>query len=473
MWTLKHKRDSYTFISNLNDTTANRELTTSLKRDGYLLSEYYTNDKFEALAKWVKQRRNLLVSDNGNFSRMKKIAETFTDEGKALLEKAKNDGISDLILLERKTLIIKIADHCKTELSKQDKPAIIQTQLKINPDYMIALEDLTVPVIMLCGLFDPIFSPQADEIKDYQKISVDLYKSQKNGDFGSKAELENVRKFHVLHAYDFSSAEQAASHINTLKPDGVAVSFGGAMKSKRWIENWNLGDRNIAFTEKLPEMYLAAASICLGYSKGNPLDTPIHILGVGSPILIALLGLMFHKSRAISIDSTAPFKDAFQSKIYGSRFGFLKMDMYKVAAYALINNEPYSTHTPFFKEFEAAFPHNWEKLRTELGVTSATPVKDLTELLETEIQLVEQHIPFFLKMRAGNDPLIKHLRIARAGHNYWILNRICHAIRTRQGDFDKLSDWTNFQVKRYKKIAHPRWAKTLEVIYEEVNNSFS
>jgi len=469
MWTLKYKRDSYTFISNLNDTTANEELTISLKRDGYLLSEYYTDAKFEALAKWVKQRRNLLISDNGNFSRMKKIAETFTEAGKLLLEKAKINGVNNAILQERKVLIDNIATHCKTELANQDKTSIIQNQLKINPDYMIALEDLTVPVVMLCGLFDPIFSPKADEIKAYQKISVDLYKSQENGDFGSKSELENVRKFHVLHAYDFLSAEQAATEIEILKPDGVAVSFGGAMKSRRWTENWNLGDRNIAFTEKLPEMYLAVASICLGYSKGNPLDTPIHVLGVGSPILIALLGLMFHKSRAVSIDSTAPFKDAFQSKIYGSRSGFLKMDMYKVAAYALINQEPYDTHTPFYKEFEAAFPHNWGKLRTELGVSSTTSVKDLALLLETEVQLVEEHIPFFAKMRAGNDPLIKHLRIARAGHNYWVLNRICHSIRTRKDDVDKLSGWTNFQVNRYKKIAHPKWAKTLEVIYKEVS----
>lgn len=472
MWTVKYKRDRYIFISNLNDTTANKDRDISLKREGYLLSEYYTNDVFVALAKWVKKRRNLLISDNGNFSRMKEIAESFTNDGEVLLKKAQKNGITNEIRKERKILMTKIAAHCKKELSNQGKESIIKNQLKIDPDYMIALEDLTVPVMMLCGLLDPTFLPQASEIEKYQKVSVQLYKSQKDGKFGSKAELGRVRKFHVLHSYDFLSAQQAALHIREFKPDGVAVSFGGAMNSNRWIENWNLGDVNITLPEKLPEMYLATAAIGLGYAKGNPADTPVHILGVGSPILVALFGLIFHESRAISIDSTAPFKDAFQSKLYGSRFGFLKMDMYKVAAYALINKEPYSSTTPFFKEFEHTFPHNWDKLRTELGVTSTTSMNDLAELLENETQLVEDLIPFFGKMRAGDDALIKHLRVARAGHNYWILNRICHAIRTRKDEVTKLNKWTSYQIKRYQEVGHPKWAQTIKIIYRETVGSF-
>ena len=128
--------------------------------------------------------------------------------------------------------------------------------------------------------------------------------------------------------------------------------------------------KTVELPENLPETYLASAAIALGYAEGNPADTPVHVLGIGSPILIALIGYLFGHSRAVSIDSTSPIQDSARGKIYGSRSGFLKMDMYKVAAYALINNEPYTSTTPFFREFEAAFPSNWERLRAELGVTN-------------------------------------------------------------------------------------------------------
>lgn len=399
---------------------------------------------------------------------MGKIAQDFIAESELLLEEANSNGVSADILMKRKILVEKIAIRCENELLAQDKASIISNQMNINPDYLIALEDLTIPVLMICGLFDPVFSPKAMEIEPFQKRSIELYTSQRKGDFGNKEKLDQVQKFHVLHSYDYFSAKQGALLLKDLAPDGVAVSFGGALSSRRYIKLWNLGDRMIALPEKLPEMYLAVAAIALGYSDGNPRETPIHVLGVGSPILVALLGMLFGKSRAVSIDSTAPFKDAYQSTLYGSRFGFLKMDMYKVAAYALIDNDPYTSNTPFFKNFEQSFPHDWGKMRSELGITSSTRVNDAVELLKGETELVEKHIPFFAKMRSGEDALIQHLRMARAGHNYWILHEICNSIRERRADSEKLHKWLEYQINRYTKIASPKWSKALDVIYREM-----
>ena len=463
----KYKRDSFTFISNLKEFTASKEFPIALNRNGYLLSEYYTNTFYEELAKWVKQRRNLLISDNGNFSRMQDAAKDFVSESEELLNKLKNNEISKADgALKRNHLFNKIATHCEVLLKEQQKDDIIKNQLRINPDYLIALEDLTIPVLMICGLFDPVFEPKAIEIQKFQQNSRELYNKQRDGNFGNKELLDAVHKFYVMHSYDFSSAKQAALGIQDFSPEGIAISFGGAMSSRRWITEWNL-ESSVPLPENLPEMYFAAAAISLGYLDGHTQDTPVHILGIGSPILIALLGFLFGKSRAVSIDSTAPFKDAFQSKLYGARYGFLKMDMYKVAAYALIDNEPFSESTPYFKDFEKVFPHNWSKLRSDLGVSSSTDVRELIQVLEQETAMVEEHIPFFAKMRSGDDPLIKHLRIARAGHNYWILHRICNSVKQRKNNLSQLSKWMEYHVNRYKKYADPKWAKTIEIIYNE------
>ena len=271
----------------------------------------------------------------------------------------------------------------------------------------------------------------------------------------------------VLHAYDYESAFLGAQNISSTQPVGIAISYGGAMRSKRWCEELKFGDVTETFEEKLPESYLLAAALTLGVTKGLNSDTPIHILGVGTPIMIALIGHLLHRSRAVSIDSTAPFKDANAGTLYGSKYGFLKMDQYKVAAYALVNNQPYTSRTPFFKAFENAFPSNWAALRSELGISSSTSIKKLALALKNDHRdLVEKHIPFFSRMRSGDDQMMKQLRIYRAGHNYWILRNIVIAVRSRMHDSNALEKWTDYQVKRYQSVASYKWGKAVEKVFE-------
>ena len=94
-----------------------------------------------------------------------------------------------------------------------------------------------------------------------------------------------------------------------------------------------------------------------------------------------MIGFLLKHTKAVSIDSSAPMKDAFDGVIYGSRQAFLKMKMYRVAAMALINNEPYESKTPFFLDFNRRYPDNWRELRDKLGVTSQTDVRELETTL--------------------------------------------------------------------------------------------
>lgn len=466
-----YKRDKYIFISNLSEVTANKLYDLTFKRDGYLLSEYYTNAKSIDLAKYVKKRRNLLISDNGNFSRMKKIAKKFEKKGNAILNKAINEvddygKIDDSTLNERSDLIKSIYDTCSSVSKTIDSNKIIEKQLLINPDYIIGLEDYNITVIMMCGLLHPVFKPEHFEIKKHQLASVNLFNKQVKGDYGYNEQLKEVNNYLVLHSYDYKSAYQAAEVAKKSSADGYAISFGGPMKSRRWITSLNIGEETLQFQEKLPEAYLIAAAISKGTNDAMRNDLPLHILGVGTPILVALIGCLFNKSRAISIDSTAPFKDAYAGKIYGSKHAFIKMDMNKVAAYQLRNNTPYTSITPFFKEFESQFPSNWTAIRKELNITSESEIKNIINDLKQNQELVEKYIPFFTKLRAGNDELIEKLRISRSGHNFWILNNICKSIRIRMDDDLKLQKWAKYQVDRYSKVGSRKWVIAIKKCYE-------
>ncbi len=466
----KYKRDAFTFISNLNETTASIEQPETLKRNGYLLSEYYSDDVYISLAKFVRGRRNLLISDNGNFSRMKDVAKPFQIRGEQLLEEAKDDDADFSVINQKRTdLILEIRNACKEAFALQDQSQIIENQLVIRPHYLIGLEDLTIPVIMLSGLLEPVFRPDPIEIKAYQKNTFKLYKEQCSGQFGHLEKLKETIKFCVLHSYDFKSAFQGAQNANEIEKEGVAISYGGAVSSRRWITEWNLGDETITLPKNLPEMYLLIASISLGYLKGTEnKKLPVHILGVGSPIIIALLGLLFQSSNAVSIDSTAPFKDAYQNKVYGSKFGLLKLDMFKMAAYALIDDIPYDEKTPFYTSFVAKYPHNWTKMREELGVNSSTSPKKLADTIEERQDLVLKYIPFFLRLKTSDNPIFNDLRLARSGHNYWIIHKICAKVKSFKHNKGKLEKWFGEEVAKYKKVADKNWAMALETILKEV-----
>ena len=467
-----YKRDKFTFISNLKEFTASKEHPITLRRDGYLLSEHYSTARLEELANWVKFRRNLLISDNGNFTRMKKIAADFSTEGEELLKHALSEvedsgQVSDFTLSAREALLKAASEACEKALNKQDLNQVIEKQMLIKPDYVIGLEDFTIPVLIMMGLMHPVFQPKAESVSSFQQKTVNLFEDQIAGGFGHKPALDQTALFLVLHAYDYESALLGAQNMSSIDTGGIAISYGGAMRSKRWCENLKFGDTVETFAEKLPEPYLLAAALTLGATNGLRSDAPIHILGVGTPIMIALIGHLLHRSRAVSIDSTAPFKDANAGTLYGSRYGFLKMDQYKVAAYSLVENKPYTSRTPFFKAFDSKFPANWAALRAELGISSSTNIKSLAKALKDDHRdLVEKHIPFFSRMRSGDDSMMQHLRIYRAGHNYWILRNIVIAVRSRIHDREAIEKWTTYQVKRYKAVASDKWGKAVEKVFE-------
>lgn len=466
----RYKRDAYTFVSNLGPVTLDVTVPDTLLRDGYLLSEHYTTSETLQLAATAHARRNLLISDNGNWTRMNALGRQFSAPGAALLARARTEveagGVTQATLNDRTAMMAEIATACADALAALHAAEVIATQLKMQPDYMIGLEDFTVPVMMMAGLMDRVFAPDPLEIAPYQALTRELFARQMDGQFGFAQALSETALYLVVHAFDYASAKEGAGAARGILKDGIAISFGAPMASRRWIREIKLGDVVEDLGENLPESYLAAHALTLGVVNGHADDIPVHVLGVGSPILIMMIGFLLKSSRAVSIDSSAPMLDAFDGRIYGTRSAFLKMRMYRLAAHCLIDDMTYESGTPFFKAFEARHPSDWGGLRAALGVTAASDRGEIEARLESDQTLVRAHIPFFTRLTSSSDPFFWDLRVSRTGHNYCILREIVDHVRRRRDNWPALKAWTEAEIARYSAAGSPKWARAVEKSFE-------
>ena len=463
-------KNTFVFSTNSSDPLVAKTNPFPEVLEAVLLSEKYTTKSSLKYVEVQKKNNCLIISDNGNFSRMSKIAKKYLKNcqelqlGAEILYKS-NLPLTNEIVLKRVELIKEITNSCSAELEKINLSTIVEKQLKCNPNYIIGLEDFTIPVLTMVGLLHPCFGPKSEEVFHFQQKTLTMYLKQKEGDYGYNYELSSIKKYVVLHSYDYLSAKQGTSLYNPSDIEGIAVSFGGPMTSKEYISQILIKDSWVKFEESLPESYLIATSLLLGVIDGSVDKTvPIHILGLGSPILILILGYILRNNSLVSIDATSSFKDADDGNIYSSSNAILKLDMYKVAAYALINDQPYTSKSPYFKDFELKFPSDWAKIRTHLEISTLSNVTYVVAKLKENPILVEQYIPYFTTMRKGKDKLIQAVRIARAGSNYWHIQQICNEIRENKVAHSELKSWINYELNRYMSIASSKWAKSVKMI---------
>jgi hypothetical protein len=467
----KKPEHRFVFVTNIQDPIAELENPLAKITEAYLISERYTTKGSLEKTKSAKDNGCLIISDNGNFSRITAIAKTFEKEAADLLivaanEVAANKTISKQTIEKRKKIVQSIVEACEKAVKTIGIEKITERQLMSNPDYMIGMEDFTIPVLDICGLLNPVFNVDAKEIIPFQNNTLKLYQDQCTGGFGKLAELKKVTKFLVLHSYDYDSAFLGGKNLSKAKKEGIAISFGGPMASREYITEIKIDNTTEKFSESLPEPYLIGAVITLGVLNGNKKNTPVHILGLGSPILILLLGYILNKQKAVSIDATSTFKDAMDGTIYGKTNGYLKMDMYKVAAYALIKNEPYKSSSPYFALFDKKYPSDWKALASKLKVSATDDPGKLADVLKSQPKLIEKYIPFFTPMRGGTDDFIKQVRLVRAGGNYWVLKDICEQIRNRINNETAIESWVQAEVDRYVNIASPKWSKAVMKTFE-------
>lgn len=415
---------------------------------------------------------DFFLSDNGNFTRLTKIAKNYTVNAKEI-----NDALDELekdkkplpaaLINKRKKLNAEVIESCKEEARKNDFTKITFNQLEMNPHAIIGAEDTTIPVLQITGAFDARLKNNIPDIFPYQNKTLSLYSKQYKGEFGGETTLKKIKKYLVIHAIDYNSMVKALKNIGELKHDGIAISLGGPLESNRYLKDIKIGNETIKFDNTHPERYILSIALLLALRKNISKKKRIHILGLGTPILILLAGYVFKDFKFVTIDSTATFQDVEADKVYGNKYGLSKMDLFKLAAACIVNKYPFKGISPYYKNFENKFKSDWNKLNTHFKTTINNKNIDHNEklsLIQLELKknpkLLKDNIPFFTPMKLADKSMVKELRIARSFENYWINNSICTKLNSFSTS-NQISKYVLDEVTKYTKLNNKNYVDAI------------
>lgn len=407
---------------------------------------------------------DFLLSDNGNFTRLTKIANKYKAKGKKIsaalgqLEKGKPLPLS--LIKKRNVLNDKIILECE-KAKKDDYNKITARQLAISPHAMIGGEDTTIPILQICSAFDSRLKNKVPNLSPFQKRTLNLYSEQYNGDFGSGEQLKKTIKYLVIHAINYDDVVKALKNASKINYDAIALSLGGPLKSNRYISEILVNGITESYDQNThPESYLLSIVLLLALRNNLDKNTPVHILGLGSPILILLTGYIFKKFKFITVDSTSTYTDDLEDdKI----FDISKLALFKLAASCIADKKPFKGASPYFKPFEETHKPNWENLFAHFSNTIKSKILDKKEKekrIELELKenprLLKNNVPFMTPIAIANKHFKKELRIARAFENYWANNVICKKLSSLQ-TVREIDAYVKDEIARYKNVSDAQY----------------
>jgi hypothetical protein len=181
-------------------------------------------------------------------------------------------------------------------------------QLQMDPTHVIAKEDWSIAVLLGLGL--------ERELLGY---ATRQYVSRNRGSIAEAARLQSQADwqgrhiFSTLAATDYTTALAAGQEAAKAGIENVALGFAGLNADNSYTDT-SYYPRRKRLKQPGPHRYIRLAEIMLGlrdaYREAPTLLRRLHVLGLGSRIMWSIPAAALDQWTEISIDSTAPIKDA-------------------------------------------------------------------------------------------------------------------------------------------------------------------
>ncbi|MEY4723171.1 MAG: hypothetical protein RLZZ324_684, partial [Candidatus Parcubacteria bacterium] len=398
----------------------------SMRFPALLLSIAMGSPTLRKQAAKVKASGARLMADNGNASAIFALIGVFAAEGERLdaaWRKASPAARAGKLRADYREFASIVRAACLARITDADAGAMLATQTTFKPSAFICHEDFTSPVLLALNVDPERLGYEKSFYVGQQMFGVDQAVRTVSGVNGPYEGMP----YATLHGVDYDTAYDAGFYAGLEKGvTAIATGIAGFMNDQAFISSYELrGERiSVAGGKTVPRRYLRALQVAVGLRDGfrdAAGHAPhFHALGLGAPIMLPLLALALDDVPALSVDSTAPIKNANMGKVMVDDPAYSNDSIEEIANAMLLEGFRWTHRCAFCKAFLAKHPFRYDDAiayhKKKLGGRRVR--KD--DLARKDG--VGRFLPLLYDLSAlAGDSLRKELHQARVGHNHAVM----------------------------------------------------
>jgi hypothetical protein len=444
------------FIYNLRSETHDPFTRDSLAPAGFLLAPNNATATLRDMAVQVRAAGHQFYVDNGNFSLIGQLRTEFANEARVLwlqiqaIESALDRTVRTAEIPEPlRTGYRDLATRVRARALDltPDDPVQVASQLQLDPTHLVGAEDITMAAWLSLDIED---SYVAYERRRYRRMNESVARRAAKVLAGLPAAVAQAY-YPVASAVSYNTAFDAGKAFAHAAIDRISMGFGAYMADSNYADHVIVGRKRFDLGGRVPSRYLRTAAVATGFwagyreERGRP-PSAFHFLGLGAPIMMALVALAGWDTPNLSYDATSPIKDAVEGSLYVSKPAYLKIRTRNFALrLASTDGEEWRCPCPFCKDFVSGHPFDYPAGRAwhDANLPDRVEADDLRPgggLADAYPLLSEP---------AGS-ALRQAVNFARIGHNHWVLEEILEALRTASASRANLLSHAEASVTAYE-----------------------
>jgi hypothetical protein len=481
------------FLVNLRSQTMVTDFDRTLRPRGYLAAPAYGTTATRRFAA-ARPRTRAVVTDNGRFDDVGRVAAALAPEAQALLDALKvatPQGVSVDELSRRdigtatRGLVDDFLGKLGDRVSRAPPPASFPDQLSYHPDGIVGEEDIWLACLHRLGVSAALLPAARSSLRARNEkvaanaaaILASRLPGRKPGCFATPARRgrgRDVWYLPVASALDYDGAFDAGRAFAAAGARAAALGFGALMADDSYIASYRRGGRLQQLPSRQPARYLRTALVARGlwdgWARGSGGQAPLrfHFLGLGAPIMLGLAALAGHATTEITFDATSPIQDAAQGTLYLADPASLKTRTRSLAA-RLADEQRFTwpCRCPFCVTYLTTRPFDLDAARIW---RRANPRRPVTAADLSAGAPLARALPLLSEPNGGLER--RAVDLARIGHNHWVMQRILARVNNHASSRDMLAAHQRKVVTAYRETTNSsRFADAVETAYQIITGS--
>lgn len=460
----------YWFAVNLRSDTTSADFVRALRPWGWLAAPENTTSATRQYARKATRRGRAFIADNGNYARIGTVTAPYVTAAKQLrdqLTSLENQlGRSAIRADLPPTLRAAYDGLARTAAAAAravmpDTETIIAGQQSLGATQLIGYEDIQAAVLLSLDVEPHLLGWERRRWRGINRTV-----AQRAADAATAHPDLAELLYPVASALDWRSAFDAGREFAAAGLRRASMGFGAYMADNHSIDFVRVRSRTIRFNTRLPQRYLRTAIVARGFvegyttTAGHPPEA-LHFLGLGAPIMIAIVALAAQGVDQVSFDAMSPIRDAVEGTLYTARPAYLKIRARAIAAQiAHGERSDWACPCPFCRQFATNHP-------TDLAAALAWGNTHTDEPVADDLRPgggLYAALPLLAEPASGT--LRQHVTQTRVGHNHWVLNQICRDLRTHTRN-NRLQAAVQALVEAYaSRTNSPSFARAVRFGYE-------